>query len=138
MKVSGYNQRCQLGGSVTNQTEDNITSPYQSNLDIPSLLSFSLYYCSIWITRSMEAFTVGNNKEQQISSTLPNKILANDTKINLQYKNGQPCKFISAVGGYRYTLYQILSENSDTYQLAYVFIFMTFQKYEILKKIINI
>ena len=121
MKVSGNNLSCQLSGSITNQTKDNITSPYQSNLDIPSLLSFSLYYCPIWITRSMEAFAVGDNKQKQISSTLPNEILANDTKINLQYKNGQPCKFISAVSGYHYTLYQILSENSDTYQLAYAF-----------------
>lgn len=114
MKVCGYNRDYRLGGSLNNkntQTAD-IKFPGQSCLEISSLLSFSTYYHSVWVNHNFDAFAVGFNVEGTISSTLPKKTLKTDTKINLQYKNGQPCKFISAVAGFSYTLYHVLGETS--------------------------
>ncbi|KAK8840115.1 hypothetical protein M9Y10_031053 [Tritrichomonas musculus] len=120
MKFCGYNFRYGLGGSLNNHKNDKsyIQFPGQSSLDVSSLLSFSTYGHSVWINRNYEAFAVGDNKNGEISS-LQKKIFINDTKINLQYKSGKPCKFISAVAGRDYTLYHVSGEtSSDPSQLV--------------------
>ena len=121
MKVCGYNGSYGLGGSLNNNNnkKGDIKFPGQSCLEISSLLSFSTYYHSVWINQTFDAFAVGDNGRGQISSTLPKEELKTDTKINLQHKNGQPCKFISAVAGGLYTLYLVSGETSgDPSQLV--------------------
>lgn len=57
-------------------------------------------------------------QQWEISSTLPKETFKKDTKINLQLKNGQSCKFIFAVCGNTYTLYQVSGEmRNDPSQL---------------------
>ncbi|KAK8883622.1 hypothetical protein M9Y10_042717 [Tritrichomonas musculus] len=121
MKVCGCNICYRLGGSLNNKIDSvsNIKFPGQSCLEISSLLSFSTYFHSVWINQKCEAFAVGYNVGGKISSELPNEIFKNDTQINFQFKNGQPCQFISAVAGDHYTLYQVTDETSnDTSQLV--------------------
>ena len=115
MKLCGCNNSYKFGGCLNNYNDDtnNIKFPGQSCLDVSSLLSFSSYVSSVWINQNYEAFAVGNNEFGQINSALPKEILEIDTKINFRYKNGQPCKFISAVGGHNYTLFQISGETSS-------------------------
>lgn len=121
MKVCGWNHGYRLGGSLNNNIiySENIRFPGKSLLDVSSLLSFSTYDHSVWINQKNEAFAVGSNTQGQISSTLPKEKFSKDTQINLQFKNGQQCKFISAVAGSSYTLYQVLGEKlNDPSQLV--------------------
>lgn len=112
MKVCGNNDDYRLGGSLNNITDQNkdIKSPCKSRLEVSTLLSFSSFVQSVWINQNGEAFAVGPNGQGKISSTLQKKKLEKDTKIDLHYKSGKPCKFISAVAGSSYTLYQVLNE----------------------------
>lgn len=120
MKVYGYNPDSRLSGSISNKAGMcGLHSPCQSSLKASQLLSFSSYFTSVWVTQSVEAFVVGNNKSGRISSTLPKEEFETDTKMNIQNKNGQPCKFISAVRR-DYMLYQVLGgKNGDPSQLVY-------------------
>ena len=120
MIVCGNNDDYRLGGSLNNRTSkpENIMPFCQSSLEVSSLLSFSTYHHSVWITKNGEAFAVGSNEDGIISSTMPKINFGKDTKINLKYKNGKPCNFISAVNGNHYTLYLVSGETSnDTPQL---------------------
>ena len=115
MKVVGRNDKYGLGGSLNSQTSgpENIKTPCQSRLNVPSLLSFSIGWHSVWIMQNGEAFAVGPNNCGQIMSTMAKETFKEDRKIEIRYKNGQRCKFISAVCGDDYTLYQVSGETSS-------------------------
>ncbi|KAK8850304.1 putative E3 ubiquitin-protein ligase herc4 [Tritrichomonas musculus] len=122
MIVCGKNTDFRLGGSLKNKTNKStsFTSPCQSNLDILSLISLSSYSHSAWILKNGEAFAVGDNRKSKIASTLPKDLFENDTKITITDKKGHLCKFLSAVCGSSYTLYQIQGEtNRHPSQLVY-------------------
>ncbi|KAK8895320.1 hypothetical protein M9Y10_023768, partial [Tritrichomonas musculus] len=122
MKVIGYNGNHGLAGSLNNQSSgsDDIKTPCQSRLDVPSLLSFSTFRPSIWIMRNGDAFAVGPNQKGGIMSTMPKVEFKKDTKIEFKNKNGKPVKFISAVCGDEYTLYQVSEETASALsQLVY-------------------
>lgn len=120
MKVYGYNPDSRLSGSISNKAGMcGLHSPCQSSLKASQILSFSSYFTSVWVTQSGEAFVFDDNKSWRISSTLPKEEFETDTKINIQNKNSQPCKFISAVRE-DYTLYQVSGgKNGDPSQLIY-------------------
>ena len=122
MKVIGSNANYELAGSLNDQTNgpENIKTPCNSRLNPKSLLSFSTYAHSVWVMQNGEAVAVGDNRYGQIMSTMPKETFQNDTKIEFQNKNGQRCKFTSAVCGADYTLYKVSGEtNSDPSQLVY-------------------
>ncbi|KAK8894663.1 hypothetical protein M9Y10_023100 [Tritrichomonas musculus] len=124
MKVIGHNVDCGLAGSLSNQidTLEDIDTLTQSSLDVTSLLSFSTWCHSVWIMQNGEAFAVGSNKCGEIMSTMKKTKFSKDTKIEFQYKNCQPCKFISAVCGFDFTLYEVSEETStDSSQLIYAY-----------------
>ncbi|KAK8850164.1 hypothetical protein M9Y10_018284 [Tritrichomonas musculus] len=122
MFLCGQNGDFRLGGSlnpISNKPKD-IEKPIKSSLEVSSLLSFSAFHHSVWITQKGEAFAVGSNSNGEISSTLKKEAFRTDTRINLKYEKGQPCNFISAVTGGYYTLYLVSGEtSSDSPQLIY-------------------
>lgn len=67
-----------------------------------------------------EAFGVGPNNDGEIISTMTKEDFKEDTKIEFKNKNDQPWKFISAVCGDNYSLFQVSGEaSSDPSQLVY-------------------
>lgn len=83
-------------------------------LEISSLCSISvLGFHSVWTTKEGRAFAFGYNGDFRISETLPNGIFGKEREIVINDKSGNPCKFISAVCGWYYTLYHVLTKTGD-------------------------
>ncbi|KAK8898105.1 hypothetical protein M9Y10_000374 [Tritrichomonas musculus] len=118
MYICGSNNCGQLGENSNGQStwgDGIICPPCKSHLNIPSLLSFSFYFDhSIIVGRNWRAYAIGNNQEGQISPMLPKQTFNKETEIQFQDENGQPFKFISAVSGENYTLYQVQSESPNS------------------------
>lgn len=121
MKVGGYNKDHRLDFNI-NKGDNSVKFPCDRNINVSALLSFSAYLNSVWVKQSGEAYAIGCNQNGQISSTLP-KDISSDTKIILYDKDGQKCKFTSAVCGNYYTLYQVAGKtSSDPSKLVYSYI----------------
>ncbi|KAK8896155.1 hypothetical protein M9Y10_014049 [Tritrichomonas musculus] len=100
MYVSGDNSNSQLDNTTSDQT---ITPPRKSNLDISSLLSFSTAHNhSVWVDTNFNAHSSYNYQ------------------IDVKNNDNQPCKFVSAVCANNYTLYLVkYPGQNDKFQLLY-------------------
>ncbi|KAK8895394.1 hypothetical protein M9Y10_023857 [Tritrichomonas musculus] len=126
MLVCGYNSLFQLGEQANNKNANGSpinSPPCKSHLNISSLLSFSSYWDnSIWITEDGDAYAVGSNCFGQISVSIPKKTLLKDTKVYIGNKSEHRYKFLSAVCGEYYTLYQVADERSPNHsKLVYMY-----------------
>lgn len=99
MFLSGNNRNTQLDSKKT----DYIFPPLKSHLNVSSLLSFSVaHYFSVWVDKNNDAHSSRYNQ------------------IIIKNKDGQQCKFVSAVCGANYTLYLAFGQaKNDNYQLIY-------------------
>lgn len=111
MKICGYNEFSQLGPPPNTKNDDEkltTSPPINSNFEISSFLSFSLYYDhAIWITKDGDAYAVGDNRDFVIIHSLPAKIFDKKQKIIINDKEGHPFKFLSALSGGYYSLYLV-------------------------------
>lgn len=94
----------------------------KTHLNVGLLNSYSTYYDqSTWILKNGQAYAVGDNRNGKICHNLSKKVLDKETEIIIKDKNGDPFKFLSAVCGYKYTLYLVMSEAStSSSQLLYI------------------
>lgn len=94
----------------------------KTHLNVGLLNSYSTYYDqSTWILKNGQAYAVGDNRDGKICHNLSKKVLDKETEIIIKDKNGDPFKFLSAVCGYKYTLYLVMSEAStSSSQLLYI------------------
>ncbi|KAK8887327.1 hypothetical protein M9Y10_038366 [Tritrichomonas musculus] len=102
MFLTGDNRNSQLSKKGNRKITG---SPLKSDLDVSLLLSFSVAHNhSAWVNKNNDAFL----------ST------SNGAPINIRNKNGQKCKFTSAVCGEYYTLYLAFDQSkNDSFQLIY-------------------
>ena len=91
----------------------------RKNYRLPFDFKFTWLH-SVWIMQNGEEFAVESNDYGQIMSTMSKETFKSDTKIQFHNKYCEPCKFISAVCGDNYTLYQVSEKtSSDPSQLIY-------------------
>ena len=126
MFICGYNNCGQLGESSDNQSiwgDGIICPPCKSHFNPSTLLSFSAYFeHTIIINRNGRAYTIGNNKECQISPNLPKQVFYKETEIQFKDLNGHPLKFLSAVCGESYTIYHVTSDPDDSTKSFLIYI----------------
>lgn len=117
MKVCGCNTLFQLGEQSNKKNANGspiVSPPCFSHLNIREIISFSSYWDnSIWVQENGQAYAVGSNCFGQISVLIPKKTLLKDTKILIRDKEGKPCKFLSAVCGENYSLFQIVDDQDE-------------------------
>ena len=122
MKVAGYNYKC-LCANWNLKTKEGyriVCPPNESNLDISSLISYSVYcYHAVWITKDGHAFAIGDNIEKQIYECLPKHFIEYKTEVTIQDNDRNTYIPISAVCGRFYTLYLVKSPKGQ-FKLAYV------------------
>lgn len=123
MKIGGKNGDFQLGEPSNKEDvygDPCIHPPCESRLNIPKVLSFSVYSLhSVWIDNDCKAYAVGYNGDGSILGSLPKQTFKSEKEITFNDKNGKKCKFLSAVCGWYYTLYLVMGHNGEPNQLAY-------------------
>lgn len=97
-----------------------ISPPCDPLLNVSSLLSYSCYSDhAVLIKNDFKAYAKGSNKGFRISKTLPAEIFPNETEIVIKNSRKQPVKFLSAVCGYKYTLYLVSGGERRNNKLYY-------------------
>lgn len=126
MIVSGHNYLKVLCAESNNDSVKNppaISPPITSFLDIPSLLSYSVYdEHAIIITRDGRGFVVGNGIKGRLRSKNKNSIFEHITQLSIQDSEGNECIFLSAVCGTWYSLFLLQSNpTDDTFKIAFTY-----------------
>lgn len=125
MQICGDNEYDQLGVSSTGKNIKGhpiVTPPANSHIDVTSIFSYSIYSDhSVWITHHGKAHAIGLNSGCRICPSSKTKF-KKESKIKIKDENGNSYKFLSAVCGEHYTLYQITSDDfSESSKLAYIY-----------------
>lgn len=126
LKVAGGNIYGQLCSESNNRSANNfpiVSPPGDSNLNISSLLSYSVY-CdhSVLVTKKGKARGIGDNSGGRIHGSLPKEKISKWTEIEIKDNQENQYYIQSAVCGLYYTLYLVKTNNeSDETKLAYVF-----------------
>lgn len=133
LKVCGKNEYSQLGEGSNNEVKDLfgqdsiISPPLESHLDISSILSFSVYlYYSILITRDGKMQAIGSNSNGEISKSINQTKLVHYTNFEIKDSQGRICTPISALCGFKYSLYIISTPDNRT-RLVYSYDFINEQ-----------
>lgn len=123
MKICGYNKYSPFPEKSNNRSlckEPCISPPCDPLLNVSSLLSYSCYSDhAVLIKNDLKAYAKGSNKGFRISKTLPAENFPNETEIVIKNSRKQPVKFLSAVCGYKYTLYLVSGGERRNNKLFY-------------------
>lgn len=121
--ICGFNNEYRISEQSNNKTrfgENFIYPPISLELDVSKILSFSTYFHSVAVTTDGVAHGIGDNGNEQISSSLVHSLYAHYADIELRDGNGLLCSARSAVCGSNYTLYLISpTVKNSRNQLAY-------------------
>lgn len=128
VRVTGYNQFHQLFATSSNfflqsSLVPTISPPSKAKIDVPDILSFSVYYDhAVIVLKNGHAIASGNNDDGQIYGGLPIRALKKPTEFQIVDSNNNPILLLTAVCGQNYTLYMSQPNvSTGTSQLAYVF-----------------
>lgn len=123
MKICGRNEEYQLSETSNEKSTSGIqciSPPINSNLNIPVVLSFSIYSLhSVWIENDGRGFAVGYNGDGSILSNLSKDTFREEKEIIIKDKSGNNCMILSAMCGSSYTLYLISGNSGSNNELVY-------------------
>lgn len=115
--VSGDNSNLLLGKDSNNISAHGspvISPPLDLPIDTSSLLSYSIYYNhSLFITNDGSLHGIGDNRNLQISISLPKEKILQTTEFSLKKDQSHQLVPISAVCGRKYTLF-MASDKDDS------------------------
>lgn len=124
MLVAGHNIFKVLCAESNNNSVKNppaISPPTESTLDIPSLLSYSVYdEHAILVFRDGRGFVVGNGVKGKVHRKKNSSIYEKITHLIIKDDEGNECNFLSTVCGTWYTFYLLQSHLGDKkFKLAF-------------------
>lgn len=115
----GYNEFFQLNEKSNNQStyKTPVVSPYlQSQLDISTILSYSIFgNHSIKITQDNRIYAIGDNRDNQISESLPKEVFNQYTEFTIQDPKGRTCSPISSICGKFFTLSLVTNPDHENH-----------------------